>query len=237
MEQTFDDLCNECKDRTEKLFSLTVQLSVDTGMGIVKEHVLHLSQRKTMSGILRNPKAAAIIGLLLLLPGAIMLSLLVFNIEPPLGPLGSYLQPPGDGPHILGSLIVLLVILVLPAAGVLINVAATEGNPLKSIFSHLGLAAIVGFLLVLPFIIMELVFGRTSYSSFPFPLFGILWFLPVLFVVVIAPIVRTVRAGNSIMVNPITFLLRVAFLIIIATFWVGLVNDQMPCFLGVPNCD
>jgi len=27
------------------------------------------------------------------------------------------------------------------------------------------------------------------------------------------------------------------FLLAIGIFWGGLVADQMPCFLGVPNCD
>ncbi len=30
---------------------------------------------------------------------------------------------------------------------------------------------------------------------------------------------------------------RVAIVVLIAWLWVGLVVDQMPCFLGVPNCD
>jgi hypothetical protein len=26
-------------------------------------------------------------------------------------------------------------------------------------------------------------------------------------------------------------------LILLAWLWVGLIHDQMPCFLGVPNCN
>jgi hypothetical protein len=32
-------------------------------------------------------------------------------------------------------------------------------------------------------------------------------------------------------------LLRVVFLAFIARMWIGILIDQMPCFLGVPNCD
>jgi hypothetical protein len=39
------------------------------------------------------------------------------------------------------------------------------------------------------------------------------------------------------MANPINLLLRVAFLALIAWMWGGILIDQMPCFLGVPNCD
>lgn len=234
MEQTFDDLCNEQQGR---LFSLTLHISIDTGIGIGKEQILHLSKRSTMSSLLKNPKTAAIVGVMLFLPGVVMLSLLMLGIEPTLGSLAPYLQPPNDGPHILGSLIVLSLILVLPAVGVIVNVAATEGNAVKSIFSNLGSAVIISLLVVLPLIIMELVFGRDSYSNFPWPLFGILWLLPVMFIVIFAPIIQSVRAGNSILANPITLVLRVGFLFLIAIMWCGILIDQMPCFLGVPNCD
>lgn len=238
MEQTFDDLCNEQEEpHATKLVSLTIGLSIDTGIGIVKEHVLHLSQRRNMNEILRNPKAAAIIGLLLFLPGALMLSALVLNIEPPLGPLSAYLDPPDKGSHILSSLTVLAFILFLPGTGLVLNIAATEGKPLKAVFSNLTLAVITGALLVLPFVILELTMGQKSYSGFPLPLFGILWLLPAIFTLVAASIARTVRAGESLLTHPAAFLFRIAFLAIIAIFWAGLVNDQMPCFLGVPNCD
>ena len=75
------------------------------------------------------------------------------------------------------------------------------------------------------------------HEDIPILLFGSLWLLPVAFILILMPIVRTVRVGNRIMVNPISLLLRVAFLILIAWLWVGTILDQMPCFLGVPNCD
>jgi len=39
------------------------------------------------------------------------------------------------------------------------------------------------------------------------------------------------------MENPIRLLLKVVFMILIAGLWVGILLDQMPCFLGVLNCD
>lgn len=52
-----------------------------------------------------------------------------------------------------------------------------------------------------------------------------------------APMVREARAGNSLIANPFSLVLRVAVLILIAWLWIGSVVDQMPCFPGVPNCD
>jgi hypothetical protein len=112
----------------------------------------------------------------------------------------------------------------------------TQGDSMKNILTNLS-PAIIGFILVFPFMILELVNRRNFPESFPIVLFGLLWLLPMLFIVTVMPIVRNVRAGNSIIANPINLLLRVAFLVLIAWMWVGILIDQMPCFLGVPNCD
>ena len=112
-----------------------------------------------------------------------------------------------------------------------------EGDIMQTILTNLRSPALIGLLLVLPFMILELINRRNFNEGFPFLLFGFLWALPIIFIVTLTPIVQTVRAGNSVMVKPISLLLRVAFLLFIAWFWGSLVIDQMPCFLGVPNCD
>ncbi|MGH9937825.1 MAG: hypothetical protein ACREAM_16390 [Blastocatellia bacterium] len=110
---------------------------------------------------------------------------------------------------------------------------------MKSIITNLGLAALISFILVLPFVILESLNNTITKQNAHglFVLFGLLWLLPTAFIVILAPIVRTVRAGNSIMANPITLLFRVAFLALIAWIWGVAIIDQLPCFLGVPNCD
>jgi hypothetical protein len=99
-----------------------------------------------------------------------------------------------------------------------------EGDIMQTILTNLRLPAIVSFLLILPFMIMEVVNRRNFNEGFPIPLFVFMWILPMLFLLIGMPIVRNIRAGNSILANPIALLIRVAI-------------DQMPCFLGVPNCD
>jgi hypothetical protein len=42
---------------------------------------------------------------------------------------------------------------------------------------------------------------------------------------------------ERLLASPVALLLRITFLALILVFWVSLVNDQMPCFLGIPNCD
>ena len=108
---------------------------------------------------------------------------------------------------------------------------------MKNTLIHLRSPAIISALLVLPFMILEVVNRRAYREGFPISLFAILWLLPLAFMLVLTPMVREVRAGNSLVANPINLLLRVALLTLIAWLFVGIVVDQMPCFLGVANCD
>lgn len=39
------------------------------------------------------------------------------------------------------------------------------------------------------------------------------------------------------MSNPIDLFIRISLSNLIAWKWAGIVLDQMPCFLGIPNCD
>lgn len=115
--------------------------------------------------------------------------------------------------------------------------AMTQGEPMKHVLTNLRTPALLSLLLVLPLMLMELVNRRQFDEDFPIILFAVMWLLPVIFIVILMPIVRTIRAGNSILANPISLFLRVAFLSLIAVVWVNALIDQMPCFLGVPLCD
>jgi hypothetical protein len=108
---------------------------------------------------------------------------------------------------------------------------------MKNIFVNFRSPAILSFLVVFPFMILEVVNRRNFNEGFPIPLFVFMWFLPMLFILTLIPIVRNVRVGNSIIANPIMLMIRVVILVFIAWMWTGILIDQMPCFLGVPNCD
>ena len=96
-----------------------------------------------------------------------------------------------------------------------------------------GRSAIIGSLLVLPFVVLELV----NTGSFPIPLFVVMWLLGFSFMFIAMPVARVVRDRNIQIVRPLSLVSRVVCLILIVFFWVGLALDQMPCFLGVSNCD
>ena len=110
---------------------------------------------------------------------------------------------------------------------------------MTGIIANFRSAALISFIVVLPFAILELLFHSVTRQNAPglIVLFGLLWLLPTGFILIIGPMVQTVRAGNSIIGNPITLFIKVAFLAIFAMMWGGILIDQLPCFLGVPNCD
>jgi len=113
----------------------------------------------------------------------------------------------------------------------------TRGDTMKNIFTNFRSPAIIGLLLVIPFMIMEAVNTRNLNAIFNVPLFSMMWLLPVAFILILTPIVQSVRMGNRLMARPVNLLIRVLFLVFIAWMWTSILIDQMPCFLGVPNCD
>lgn len=102
---------------------------------------------------------------------------------------------------------------------------------------NLKTAAIGSLVLLLPFVIMELVNRRDAPYNFPLPLFAFMWLLVLSFIVILLPILRSQQVRNDTVPSSLILLPRILLLVVIAWVWVSLVLDQMPCFLGVPNCD
>lgn len=68
-------------------------------------------------------------------------------------------------------------------------------------------------------------------------LFGLLWVAPAAFVLLASPIVRALRSGAAVLDRPLSLLARLVVLTLVAFVWLAVVADQLPCFMGVPNCD
>jgi hypothetical protein len=97
--------------------------------------------------------------------------------------------------------------------------------------------AIVSSFVVLPFVILEAINRPGFADGFPMVLFVVMWALPATFVLVLTALLRRLRAGDRAGLHLGTLVASTVLLISIAWFWVRLVIDQLPCFLGVPNCD
>ena len=102
------------------------------------------------------------------------------------------------------------------------------------------LAAVTGFLLVLPLMTLEWATrSNRPRTDFALPLFVFLWLLAALFIFTFIGVVRTARTmleGRVAVLSSISLVPRIAFLGLIAWVWVSWVIDQMPCFLGASGC-
>jgi hypothetical protein len=112
-----------------------------------------------------------------------------------------------------------------------------EMSPMKHFLTSVSAAAIISLLFTLPFTILELTTmsdaprSRLSIAGYIF-----MWLLPMIFVLILMPLIRRLRAGNSITAHPVALVLRGAFLAMLAWSWVGFIIDQWPCFLGATGC-
>jgi hypothetical protein len=98
-------------------------------------------------------------------------------------------------------------------------------------------AALAGLALILPFAIMQVINVGVRRDDAPdlIVLFGLLWLLPALS---IASGLRMLRPPAGSDTSRRSRIVIAAVISIAATaLWGGLLADQMPCFLGVPNCD
>ena len=105
------------------------------------------------------------------------------------------------------------------------------------VVGNLRTAAIISSALVVPFTTLELVNRWRYHEGFPFPLFALMWLCPFLFIIVLGPMLRIVTAGVRDKSALLGLALKGALLCLTAWLWIGLVLDQVPCFLGVPLCD
>ena len=110
----------------------------------------------------------------------------------------------------------------------------TEGASRIGGAATLRLPAVVGFVLAVPFAVLELV-NRSGLEGFSVVLFVLLWVLPAALFWVTSSTIQIFRSDRAPTSGPL--ILRTAILGLVAWFWIALLMDQMPCFLGVPNCD
>lgn len=114
-----------------------------------------------------------------------------------------------------------------------------EGSTMKTMLANPRLAPVISFILcVFPFMILEWATRSNAPRSDASPmLWVVLWLLSTGFIAVLMLIVQNLRrAGNTIMTHPVSLLLSVIFLAVLAWGWGALVMDQMPCFLGGSGC-
>lgn len=74
---------------------------------------------------------------------------------------------------------------------------------MRTVLETLGSSALISYLFILPFMVMEVVNNRNLNDGFPFTLFFILWLNMLAVSLILLPIVRARRAGSPDMANPV----------------------------------
>jgi hypothetical protein len=91
--------------------------------------------------------------------------------------------------------------------------------------------------LVLPFFALQLINRRAFQEEFPVVLFVFMSVHALLIVFLLAPAVRRISATRSIAGLSVAHWAGLVFGILLVGIYASVVRDQLPCFLGVPNCD
>lgn len=100
-----------------------------------------------------------------------------------------------------------------------------------------GASLLICTSLVAPFIVLQLVNRRTFHEDFPYVLFTFMSLHSLFIVLLLTPALRRLQAERSLRaLGPRHWagLLLGVFLVYV---YANVVIDQLPCFLGVPNCD
>ena len=110
---------------------------------------------------------------------------------------------------------------------------AGHTGALKSFVASLLISSI----LVTPFIVLQLVNRRTLHEDFPFVLFAFMSLHSLFIVLLLTPALRRLGAERSLKALKLSHWAGLLLCAVLAFAYAEVVIDQLPCFLGVPNCD
>jgi len=96
---------------------------------------------------------------------------------------------------------------------------------------------LIGAALVAPFIVLQWVNRRTFHEDFPFLLFTFMSLHSLLIVLLLAPPLHRIYAERSHRALKTGHWVSILLGLFLVYVYVNVVIDQLPCFLGVPNCD
>lgn len=252
MEQTFQDLWNEKRQKKKELFGFVLWTFSETAMGIFREHLLLISPGDIMRATLKTLGSSALISLLLILPFMVMevVNRQNFNEEFPIALFfGLWLS-------LFAISLILLPIMRARRTGNhdMANPVPTQGNISSrseaewTLLTNPKSAAIIGIVIILSIAAISLLASPGGESPEQNYVFGIQvpsqfialvsLFIPIAGGVIASkPIIRTLQVGGSLFAHPINLIIVVTISLLFAVGAINLIVDQWPCFMGVPVCD
>lgn len=98
-------------------------------------------------------------------------------------------------------------------------------------------AAVAGLVVTMLLMVLQWVNMRDFRTDFPLAVSVPLWVFAAAFLTITGAVLRQARTPGKTMAGKMWSAAGIGLAIVIAMVWIGFVADQMPCFLGVPNCD
>lgn len=253
MLQTFNDFCNEKRQTKKGFFCFVLWIFVETATGIIREYTL-LIKENLMKNTLKNIGLAAGISFLMLLPFLLMelvnrQSFRVAGEEFPI-PLFIFL-------FVWGMVFISILVPIVQSLQARGYESASPAPELRDTITKIPAnpksAEISVLVLTLPFLAIgamqilniEPPFAQTLNQPDPDKPNFYNTVIPIgAFFLAIAgalfartSIVQTLQSQGRLFARPISLIIVLLMLLLLAWNWVGFVIDQWPCFLGVPGCD
>ena len=96
---------------------------------------------------------------------------------------------------------------------------------------------LVSALLVAPFLVLQLVNRGTTRGDFPVALFLFMSLHALLIVLLVTPALRYLREERRPGALTLGHWAGLSLALLLGYAYATVISDQLPCFLGVPNCD
>lgn len=248
MQQTFDDLSRERRRQSAQGWpGFVLWLFLETAIGAIRERLRLMTEGALMQTTLKTLGSAALAALLLILP-LVVLELINRRSFYEGFPLMLFFVMWLNLFAI--SLILLPIALGMRSANdTVARPAPPQGNTLlTNPWSAAMLSvALIGALGLLPlldslgWLSLDRLFNgpNPDVAYLPGQILSLsLIIFPVAAGIIAGrPIVHTLRARGSLFAHPFHLLIVVGITLLFGMGLVGLIVDQWPCFMGVPNCD
>jgi hypothetical protein len=114
---------------------------------------------------------------------------------------------------------------------------ATQNHAAPGTLRFFGASLLISATLVAPFVVLQLVNRRIFHEDFPLVLFTFMSLHSLFIVLLLTPALRRLRAESSLRALGIGHWFGLLLGIFLVFIYANVVIDQLPCFLGVPNCD
>jgi hypothetical protein len=113
----------------------------------------------------------------------------------------------------------------------------TQNQAAFGILKSLVTSLLISSTLVVPFVVLQVVNRRAFPEAFPFVLFIFMSLHSLLIVLSLMPALRRFRSARKLSALTLGHWAGLVVSVILVLIYANVIIDQLPCFLGVPNCD